>query len=103
MAAAVVWVLGEAYSVVGLDEGVVYGDNVDVVVLDPTDAISFGSNVIRGLEKTYALRKTIRPMRPKPLIPTCENVSVAVSETGGVAAEGAYLDNHDELSLVLRK
>lgn len=42
-------------------------------------------------------------MRPKPLIPTCENVSVAVSETGGVAAEGAYLDNHDELSLVLRK
>ena len=34
MAAAVVWVLGEAYSVVGLEEGVVYGDNVDVVVLD---------------------------------------------------------------------
>ena len=28
-------VSGDTYGVVGLDEGVVYGDNVDVVVLDP--------------------------------------------------------------------
>jgi hypothetical protein len=46
-------------------------------------------------EETYALRKTIRPMRPKPLIPTCDGVLVAGAWPSGV--EEAHLDNHDEL------
>ena len=51
---------------------------------------------------SIALRKTIRPMRPNPLIPTCADVLVTASWRSGVV-EGAYLDNHDELSVVLRK
>ncbi len=97
-------VRGEAYSVVRLDEGVVHGDNVDVIVLDAMACGQLDSCYIDGVGKTYALRKTIRPMRPNPLIPTCEDVLVAVSGPSGVVDEGAsYLDNHDELSVVLRK
>jgi hypothetical protein len=79
MAVVALFVLGEAYSVVGLDEGVVYGDNVDVVVLDAVTCGQRLMSCISGTGKTYALRKTIRPMRPNPLIPTCEDVLVAVS------------------------
>jgi hypothetical protein len=37
----------------------------------------------------------MRPMRPKPLIPTCEEMSVAVTSCSGVGE--AHLDDHDEL------
>jgi hypothetical protein len=75
---------GVAYSVVRLDEGVVYGDDVDVVVLDAAGTVSSGTAVYMITENTYALRKTIRPMRPKPLIPTYEKyVSRCVRASAG--------------------
>lgn len=58
-----------AYSIVGLDEGVVDGDDVDIVVLD-TAWEGQSRRGWAGMVDTYALRKTILPMRPKPLIPT---------------------------------
>lgn len=52
-------------------------------------------------KETYALRKTIRPMRPKPLIPTCADGSMGAAGCSGVLE--TYLDNHDEgIDLLVR-
>jgi len=60
--------LGGTHGVVGLDEGVIAGNDVDVLVLDTALPVSrvFSHEAMA----THALRKTIRPMRPKPLMPT---------------------------------
>ena len=59
----------------GLDERVIDCDDLHGTVLDTGvkdiscsfTSLSFGRSNSRG---TYALRKTILPIRPKPLIPT---------------------------------
>lgn len=80
-----------AYRILGLNEGVIDGDNMNVVMLDPVahmGIVSRLSCLISGhqrgnqriaedlgasegdlLEHKRALL-TIRPIRPKPLIPT---------------------------------
>lgn len=68
------------HGIVGLNERIVDGDDLDVSVLDAGHVISAsygkrGSNV-RG---TYALRKTILPIRPKPLIPTSVSDMTAIN------------------------
>lgn len=73
------------HSIVRLNERIVDGDDLDVSVLDTGHVISVsygngGSNV-RG---TYALRKTILPIRPKPLIPTSVSDMIAVDQVDEV-------------------
>ena len=59
---------GRTHGVVWLNEGVVASNNFDVTMLDPIlNQLCAGSVHV---SMTYALRKTIRPIRPKPLIPT---------------------------------
>lgn len=66
---------GIAYSIVGLDERVVDGDDVDVVVLDAKQVCQTRTkSKCRWAGFTHALRKTMRPMRPKPLIPTLTTI-----------------------------
>ena len=70
---------GIAHGIVRLDEGVVDGDNVNVVVLDAglqCQSRLTDGQVWRGWGDAHALRKTILPMRPKPLIPTLTTILV---------------------------
>ena len=93
--------IGCAHGIGRVNEGVVDGDDVDIVVFDAagrTKSVLALAGAFEGMG-THALRKTIRPMRPKPLIPTCRR-SMAGSGTSGEGS--AHLDNHDELSDVLR-
>jgi hypothetical protein len=60
--------MGATYGVVWLNEGVVASNNFDVAMLDPIPGQP--CTVLFHVPMTYALRKTIRPIRPKPLIPT---------------------------------
>ena len=61
-------IMDVTHGVVWLNEGVVASNNFDVAVLDPKP--SQMCTVVSHVPITYALRKTIRPIRPKPLIPT---------------------------------
>lgn len=61
---------GATYGIVRLNEGVVACNNFDVTVLDAERYISILIRCSPG-ESTHAFLKTIRPIRPKPLIPTC--------------------------------
>ena len=66
-----------AYSVVGLDEGVVNGSDLDIVVLDARERVQLHCLTnAPNVGVTYALRKTMRPMRPKPLMPTYGKLSI---------------------------
>lgn len=58
-----------------LDEGIVDGHDLHISVLDAVIAhqlelryLEDGKKAMAG--QTYAFRKTIRPIRPKPLMPT---------------------------------
>lgn len=87
--------LSITYSVLGLNEGVVDGDNVDLIVLNTVASLVSGGPAASYLSRrcTYALRKTIRPMRPKPLIPTCSLISCCSSVAIWTALV-VYLDTH---------
>ena len=64
--------MGSSYGVVWLNERIVDGHDVDIVVLHAVGTkseLGTGNTTRLGLI-TYALRKTILPMRPKPLMPT---------------------------------
>ena len=57
------------------DEGIVDSYNLDIAVLDPAQRLSMSSELAKSSGKanggvTDALRNTILPMRPKPLMPT---------------------------------
>ena len=57
------------------DEGIIDSYDFDVSVLDPAQRLSMSSELAGSFTKanggvTDALRKTILPMRPKPLMPT---------------------------------
>lgn len=64
------------YSVVWLNERVVDGNDLDFTVLDAVLGsaltVPWAQVAVTGIWScTYALRKTIRPILPKPLIPHC--------------------------------
>lgn len=70
---------GIAHGIVRLNEGVVDGDNVNVVVLNAgrwCQSRLANRQAWRGWGDAHALRKTILPMRPKPLIPTLTTIVV---------------------------
>lgn len=64
------------YGVVWLDERVVDGNDLNVAVLDAAlqsapIVSSLQGTALALASLTYALRKTIRPILPKPLMPHC--------------------------------
>jgi len=81
------------YGVVWLNEGVVASNDVDVIVLDAMSRVSFRRARLKTGE-THALRKTMRPMRPKPLIPTWRVLSVLLSYRSVHTWNLPYLDDH---------
>jgi hypothetical protein len=60
---------GDAYGVVGLDEGVVHGDDVDIVVLNRVAEDDSSDTELKSVQHLEA-RNCEDTHRPKPLIPT---------------------------------
>jgi hypothetical protein len=87
---------GDAYGVVGLDEGVVHGDDVDIVVLNRVaeDNATWRDNQrMPRMQFVYHL-----PMRPKPLIPT---LTTMIAKCCAVECQEIELDNCRSVALTV--